>query len=74
MSLLLLTRLAPTKPCILREQEQGLRQSQGHHLVRVEVWDALARCHQKLGAVAAEADALAAGLKACRAGADSKDK
>jgi hypothetical protein len=45
----------------------------GHHLLKCEVWDALARCHQKLGAVAAEQHALAAGLKVCQQGAASKD-
>ncbi|EFN51525.1 expressed protein [Chlorella variabilis] len=52
--------------------EQDLRQ--GHHLLRSEVWDALARCNQKLGAVAAEHKALSLGLKACQQGATSKDE
>lgn len=57
-----------------RLQEQELRQTQGHHLLKCEVWDALALANQRLGAVGAEADALAAGLKACRQGAASKDR
>ena len=63
---------SPHQPACLQEQE--LRQTQGHHLLKCEVWDALARCHQKLGAMAAEREALASGLKACRLGASSKDK
>ncbi|KAL4854744.1 RuBisCO large subunit-binding protein subunit alpha [Chlorella vulgaris] len=59
---------------LLLTAEQDLRQSQGSHLLKCEVWDALARCNQKLGAVAAEQNALVAGLKACRQGAASKDK
>ncbi|KAI3432577.1 hypothetical protein D9Q98_004126 [Chlorella vulgaris] len=59
---------------LLLAAEQDLRQSQSSHLLKCEVWDALARCNQKLGAVAAEQNALVAGLKACRQGAASKDK
>lgn len=55
-------------------QEQELRQTQGHHLLKCEVWEALAICSQRLGAVAAEQGALVSGLKACRQGAASKDK
>lgn len=55
-------------------QEQQLRETQGNHLLKCEVADALALANQRLGKVQAEADALAAGLKACRAGAGSKDK
>lgn len=47
---------------------------QGNHILKCEVWDLLARCNLKLGAVAAEHTALASGLKACRQGATSKDK
>ncbi|PRW61370.1 MAU2 chromatid cohesion factor-like protein [Chlorella sorokiniana] len=54
--------------------EQDLRQMQGNHLLKCEVCDALVLANQRLGAVQAEADALQAGLKACRAGATSKDK
>ena len=61
-------------PGLYRGQEQELRQTGGNHPLKCEVWDALARCNQRLGAVAAEQGALAAGLKACRAGATSKDK
>ncbi|KAL4452639.1 hypothetical protein ABPG75_008301 [Micractinium tetrahymenae] len=59
---------------ILLTAENQLRQTQGHHLLKCEVWDALARCHQRLGAVPAERSALEAGLKTCRQGATSKDK
>lgn len=59
-------------PCL--PQEQQLRETQGNHLLKCEVADALALANQRLGKVQAEADALAAGLKACRAGAGSKDK
>ncbi|PSC74019.1 MAU2 chromatid cohesion factor-like protein [Micractinium conductrix] len=59
---------------VLLLAEQELRQTGGNHPLKCEVWDALARCNQRLGAVAAEQGALAAGLKACRAGATSKDK
>ena len=55
-------------------QEQDLRQTQGNFLLKCEVCNALAQANQRLGAVQAEADALRAGLKACRAGATSKDK
>lgn len=58
----------------LLSAEQDLRQTQGNHLLKCEVCDALALANQRLGAVQAEADALQAGLKACRAGATSKDK
>ncbi len=55
-------------------QEQELRQTQGNHLLKCEVWDCLALCNRKLGAVAAELEALTSGVKACRHGANSKDK
>lgn len=64
-------RTSPADPLL---QEQELRQTQGHHLIKCEVWDALALANQRLGAMAGEADALASGLKACRAGANSKDR
>ena len=43
-------------------------------MLKCEVWDALACCHQQMGAVGAEQEAIAAGLRACRQGATSKDK
>lgn len=64
----------PTPPPCSNLQEQDLRQTQGNHLLKCEVCDALALANQRLGAVQAEADALTVGLKACRAGATSKDK
>ncbi|KAL4439010.1 hypothetical protein ABPG77_006947 [Micractinium sp. CCAP 211/92] len=64
----------PEAKSILLAAEKHLRQTQGHHLLKCEVWDALSRCHQRLGAVAAESGTLEAGLKACRLGATSKDK
>ena len=63
----------PIRPTSLL-QEQDLRQTQGNQLLKCEVCDALALANQRLGAVQAEADALQAGLKACRAGTTSKDK
>lgn len=66
--------MQPLVPAPPLPQEKHLRQTQGHHLLKCEVWDALSCCHQRLGAVAAESGALEAGLKACRQGATSKDK